>query len=85
VKVIGEREFCDLGELATRTDRDLKKILKDKKPQISVPAIVAAPAVVTATITSMMIVAASVTIPKTPPVTARKTPPIFSEGRESGW
>ena len=29
VKVIGEREFCDLGELATRTGRDLKKILKD--------------------------------------------------------
>lgn len=31
VKVIGEREFCDLGELATRTGRDLKKILKDVK------------------------------------------------------
>ena len=34
VKVIGEREFCDLGELATRTDRDLKKILKDVKKMI---------------------------------------------------
>lgn len=34
VKVIGEREFCDLGELATRTGRDLKKILKDVKKMI---------------------------------------------------
>lgn len=34
VKVIGEREFYDLGELATRTDRDLKKILKDVKKMI---------------------------------------------------
>ena len=35
VKVIGEREFCDLGELATRTGRDLKKILKDVKKMIT--------------------------------------------------
>ena len=34
VKGIGEREFCDLGELATRTGRDLKKILKDVKKMI---------------------------------------------------